>query len=124
MRAAALRTNDGTGRLLVSEGDLLPFNTPGLPNAGGTGPELFLAGDVRANEQVGLAALHTLFVREHNRLAQEMAANDPSLTGEEIYQEARRIVGALIQVITYNEFLPALLGPNALRPYRGYSSIT
>lgn len=120
VRAAALRTNDGTGRLLVSEGDLLPFNTPGLPNAGGTGSELFLAGDVRANEQVGLAALHTLFVREHNRLAQEMAANDPSLTGEEIYQEARRIAGALMQVITYNEFLPALLGPDAIRPYRGY----
>jgi hypothetical protein len=120
VRAAALRTNDGTGRLLVSAGDLLPFNIAGLPNAGGTGPELFLAGDVRATEQVALAALHTLFVREHNRLAQEIAAGDPSLTGEQIYQEARRIVGALMQVITYNEFLPALLGPNALGAYAGY----
>ncbi len=120
VRAAALRTNDGTGRLLVSAGDLLPFNTPGLPNAGGTGPELFLAGDVRANEQVGLTAMHTLFVREHNRLAAELAAADPLLTGEELYQESRRVVGALMQVITYNEFLPALLGPNALDPYRGY----
>lgn len=120
VRAAALRTNDGTGRLRVGAGDLLQFNTAGLPNAGGTGPELFLAGDVRANEQVGLSALHTLFVREHNRLAAEIAANDPSLTGEEIYQEARRIVGALMQVITYKEFLPVLLGRNALRPYRGY----
>jgi hypothetical protein len=120
VRASALRTNDGTGRLLVSEGDLLPFNTFGLPNAGGTGPELFLGGDVRANEQVGLTALHTLFVREHNRLAQEIAVNNPSLSGEEIYQEARRWVGALMQVITYNEFLPALLGPNALSPFLGY----
>jgi len=124
VRAAALRTNDGTGRLLVSTGDLLPFNTLGLPNAGGTGPELFLGGDVRANEQVGLSAVHTLFVREHNRLAAEIAANDPTLTGEEIYQEARRIVGALIQAITYNEFLPALLGPNSLRPYSGYRYLT
>ena len=122
LRAAALRTNDGTGRLLVSAGDLLPFNTAGLPNAGGTGPELFLAGDVRANEQVGLAALHTLFVREHNRLAEEIALNDPSLTGEQIHQEARRVVGALMQVITYNEFLPALLGLDALRPYYRYKS--
>jgi hypothetical protein len=122
VRAAALRTNDATGRLRVSQSDLLPFNTAGLPNAGGTGAELFLAGDVRANEQVGLAAMHTLFVREHNRLAAEIAANDPSLAGEEIYQEARRIVGALMQVITYNEFLPALLGPNALRPHTGYRS--
>jgi hypothetical protein len=120
VRAAALRTNDGTGRLLTSAGDLLPFNTAGLPNQGGTGFELFLAGDVRANEQVGLTAMHVLFVREHNRLAQEIATNDPSLSGEEIFQEARRIVGALMQVITYNEFLPALLGPNALMPWWGY----
>ena len=124
VRAAALRTNDGTGQMLVSQGDLLPFNTAGLPNAGGTGPELFLAGDIRANEQVGLTAMHALFVREHNRLALEIAAADPLLTGEEIYQEARRFVGALMQVITYNEFLPALLGPNALRPYAGYLSNT
>ncbi|MBW2551427.1 MAG: peroxiredoxin [Deltaproteobacteria bacterium] len=123
VRAAALRTNDGTGRLLVSAGDLLPFNSPGLPNAGGTDPSLFLAGDIRANEQVGLIAMHTLFMREHNRLAAEIAANDPALTGEEIYQEARRIVGALVQVITYNEFLPALLGPNALTTYWGYKWI-
>ncbi|MDH3485692.1 MAG: peroxidase family protein, partial [Myxococcales bacterium] len=120
VRAAALRTNDGTGQLLTSAGGLLPFNTAGLPNAGGTGPELFLGGDVRANEQVGLTAMHVLFVREHNRLAQEIATNDPTLSGEEIYQEARRIVGALMQVITYNEFLPALLGPNSLTPYMGY----
>lgn len=120
VRAAALRANDGTGRLLVSAGDLLPFNSAGLPNAGGTGPEMFLAGDERANEQVGLTAMHTLFVREHNRLAAEIAASNPELTGEEIYQEARRFVGALMQSITYNEFLPALLGANALGPYLGY----
>jgi len=120
VRAAALRTLDGTGRLRISAGDLLPFNVDGLPNAGGTGPELFLAGDVRANEQVGLAAMHVLFVREHNRLAAEIAAEDPTLSGETIYQEARRYVGALMQVITYHEFLPALLGPDALMHYRGY----
>jgi len=120
VRAAALRTNDGTGQLLVSAGDLLPFNSAGLPNAGGTDPSLFLAGDVRANEQVGLTAMHTLFVREHNRLAAEIAANDPALTGEEIYQEARRWVGALMQIITYKEFLPALLGPAALTHYWNY----
>jgi hypothetical protein len=121
VRAAALRTNDGTGRLLLSADDLLPFNTECFPNAGGPDPRLFLAGDVRANEQVGLIAMHTVFAREHNRLAAEIAANDPTLKGEEIYQEARRIVGALMQVITYEEFLPALLGPDALPAYPGYN---
>ncbi len=119
-RAAALRTNDGTGRLKVSAGNLLPFNTDGLHNAGGNDPDLFVAGDIRANEQLGLTAMHTLFVREHNRVADEIAASDPSLSGEEIYQRARRFVAALIQGITYNEFLPALLGPDALAPYTGY----
>lgn len=119
-RAAALRTLDGTGRLLTSAGDLLPFNTEGLPNAGGSSPALFVAGDVRANEQAGLTAMHTLFVREHNRLADEIAAANPGLGGDEIYERARRIVGGLVQAITVREYLPALLGPGALAPERGY----
>jgi hypothetical protein len=120
VRAAALRANDGTGRLRTSAGDFLPFNTAGLPNGGGPDPTLFLAGDVRANEQVGLTALHTLFVREHNRLAAEISARHPRLSDEKIYQRARRLVGAQMQVITYHEFLPGLLGANAVAPYRGY----
>lgn len=124
-RAAALRTNDGTGRLKVSSGDLLPFNEAGLPNAGGTGAGLFLAGDVRANEQAGLTALHTLFVREHNRLAAIVAQQYPLLTGDDVYHEARLMVGALIQAITYDEFLPALLGSSfAVQPWRGYKPNT
>ncbi len=119
-RATALRTNDGSGQLRTSNGQLLPFNTEGLANAGGTSASLFLAGDVRANEQVGLTALHTLFVREHNRLAAKIAARKPSLTGEQIYQRARKQVIAILQAITYNEFIPALLGEGALKPYRGY----
>ena len=119
-RAGALRANDGSGKLLQGEGGFLPFNVGGLPNAGGDSAALFLAGDVRANEHVGLAAMHTLFVREHNRLAENLRAENPEMAGEEIFQRARRIVGAEIQAITYNEFLPALLGEDALRPYRGY----
>ncbi|MGB0910241.1 MAG: peroxidase family protein [Nitrospirales bacterium] len=119
-RAQALRTNDGTGRLKMSKGRFLPYNVDGFPNAGGPAPELFLAGDIRVNEQVGLIAMHTLFVREHNRIAKNIRRQHSSMTGEKIYEKARRKVGALIQIITYNEFLPILLGKNALRPYRGY----
>ena len=119
-RAEALRMLDGSGKLKTSAGNLLPFNVDGLANAGGNSESLFLAGDVRANEQVGLTVMHTLFVREHNRLADDIAQNNPSWTGDQIYEKARQLVGAQMQVITYQEFLPALLGPKALRPYRGY----
>jgi len=119
-RATALRTMDGTGKLKTSGGgQFLPFNKEGLPNAGGDGNEnLFLAGDIRANEQIALSAMHTLFVREHNRLCDEMA--NQGLHGEVIYQRARKIIGAQMQVITYNEFLPVLLGQDAISQYKGY----
>ena len=124
VRASFLRTNDGTGKLKTSAGDLLPFNTALLPNdqfrSGPLDSSLFIAGDVRANQQIGLTATTTMFVREHNRLADEIAAADPTLSGEDIYQRARKIVGAQIQVITYNEFLPLLLGEGALSEYSGY----
>ena len=64
-----------------------------------------------------LSAIHTLFVREHNQLASAIAASSHGLSDEQIFQRTRRIVVAELQVITYNEFLPALLGANALRPY-------
>ncbi len=119
-RADWLRTKDGTGRLKISAGNLLPYNTAGLPNAGGLSPRLFLAGDVRTNEQIALATMHTLFVREHNRLADLILATEPHLDDEEVYQRARAIVGAQMQVITYKEFLPILLGSDAISPYMGY----
>ncbi|MEW4565943.1 peroxidase family protein [Bremerella sp. JC770] len=115
--AAALRTLEG-GRLKTSDGDLLPREGDVYEDAEGS--IFFVAGDVRANEQVGLTAMHTLFVREHNRLADEIAAANPDLTDEEIYQQARAIVIAEIQAITFNEFLPALLGPDAIAAYQGY----
>jgi len=100
---------------------VLPCNQHALENEGGRNrQDLFVGGDVRVNEQIGLMSMHTLFVREHNRLAEELADTDPGLSGEDIYQIARKIVGAEIQAITYNEFLPQLLGSDALGPYTGY----
>ena len=118
-RADALRSFEG-GLLLTSEGDLLPFNEDGLDNAGGTDASLFLAGDVRANENVALSAMHTIWVREHNFQAQLLAAEDPTLTDEQLYQAAKTIVTAELQAITYNEFLPALLGEDTVDDYSGY----
>ena len=112
-RAMALRSFSN-GQLKTSAGNLLPFNTMGLENAN-DGPvpddELFVAGDVRSNEHAGLAGIHTLFVREHNRLCIELLAKHPDWTDEQLYQRARKVVGALMQSITYRQWLPALLGP-------------
>src|SRR5262249_6165164 len=110
--------------LLTSAGNLLPFNTMGLPNAN-EGPtpnnQLFVAGDVRANENIELTAVQTLFMREHNRIAGMIKNALPVLSDEDIYQYARAIVIAEVQSITFNEFLPALLGPGVIGPYRGYN---
>ena len=118
-RADALRTGSG-GRLATSAGDMLPWNTAGMPNGGGPGANLFLAGDIRANEQSGLLASHTILVREHNRLADQIATQNPTWSDEQVYQRARRFLGAEIQAITYNEWLPALLGDHATGDYAGY----
>ncbi|MEM8732658.1 MAG: peroxidase family protein [Planctomycetota bacterium] len=120
-RADALRTFEG-GLLKTSEGDLLPFNEDGLLNAGGDSSSLFLAGDIRANENSALAAMHTIWVREHNRVATRISSENPELSDEEIYQQARQFVSAELQAITYNEFLPAILGNRALSRYDGYDA--
>src|SRR5438132_13768112 len=102
---------------------MLRFNTDGFFNANDAhifpDNRLFLAGDVRANENVELTSLQTLFMREHNRIADDLAQKNASWTDEQLYQGARKIVIAEIQAITYNEFLPAPLGRNALARYRG-----
>ena len=116
-----LRTHDGTGMLKTSEGGLLPYNTDGFHNApSDDDPTMFLGGDIRANEQAGLTCMHTLFVREHNYWAQQIAAQFPAADGDEIYERARAIVAAEMQAITYNEFLPVLLGVEAMGAYQGY----
>ena len=55
-------------------------------------------GDSRASEMPELASMHTLFVREHNRLATELKRLNARWDGERLYQEARKIVGAMVQV--------------------------
>lgn len=68
------------------------------------------AGDVRVNEQIGLTALHTVWMREHNRIANILADMNGHWDDTRLYEETRRIVIAQVQHITYNEFVPLLLG--------------
>ena len=121
-RANALRRNDGSGQLRTSHGGRFPmYNTEGFSNApADNDASLFLCGDVRANEQIGLTALHTIFMREHNYWANVIRQRFGSLSGNSIYRWARGLVGAEIQAITYNEFLPLLIGADAIPAYTGY----
>ncbi|MEZ4918554.1 MAG: peroxidase family protein [Saprospiraceae bacterium] len=129
-RASWLRAYYG-GRLKVSSGNLLPWNTttgeydapvdpsvPGMAMALPFVEKWFVAGDVRANENPFLTGMHTLFVREHNRLCEELKLENPDWTDEMLYQQARRLVGAEMQAIVYEEWLPAM-GVD-LPPYNGY----
>ena len=129
-RADWLRTFTG-GKLKTSPGNYLPYNTldgtlatdvdPQAPHMDNPLPfyeKVFVAGDVRANENPLLATLHTLFVREHNRLCDVLIARDPTSTDEELYQRARKLNGAILQSIVYNEWLPAM--GVELPTYTGY----
>lgn len=66
---------------------------------------------------MGLTSLHILFLRQHNNFAAALAALNPQWSDEVIYQETRRIIIALLQHITYNEFLPTLLGRRTMDAY-------
>jgi len=131
--ADALRTSEG-GLLKSSPGNMLPYdnatyfspaqitalNMANDPEAVSE-DELFAAGDVRANENIELTALETLFMRNHNRIAAKLERNHPAWSDEQLYQEARKLNIAQYQSIIYNEWIPAVLGNHALPRYRGYN---
>ncbi|KAG3274182.1 peroxidasin like [Ictidomys tridecemlineatus] len=118
-----------TGLTWSSSGKhLLPFSS-GPPTECTRGEQdshsspCFLAGDHRANEQLALTAMHTLWFREHNRVATELSALNPHWDGDTLYQEARKIVGAELQHITYSHWLPKILGDPGMKmlgEYQGY----
>ena len=70
----------------------------------------FRPGDLRMSEQPALHSLHVVFLRLHNKLASELADVNRHWNDEKIFQETRKIVGAIVQHITYREFLPIVLG--------------
>ena len=67
-------------------------------------------GDERAKEQPELTIMHSIWMKQHNKLAGELADINPSWNDETLYQEARKIVGAQMQHITYKEWLPIIIG--------------
>ena len=109
-------------------GQLLPFQPSDEPcnERGGC----FVAGDTRVNENTALAAMHTVWVRLHNFYAREIikAAKNrpgtfPTLQPNNrdrniiIFEEARKIVIAILQHIFYYEWLPIIVD---VPHYKGY----
>ena len=120
--ARALREFKG-GRLLVG-----PPHAPGarpalplLPAAQTVFPvfltqcpppntQCYVAGDVRANEHIALNIMHTIWLREHNRIVAVLAKLNPTFGDEVLYLLARHIIGGMMQKIVFEDYLPEVLG--------------
>ncbi|CAL4107451.1 unnamed protein product, partial [Meganyctiphanes norvegica] len=83
----------------------------------------FDARPVRWPSETGLLTLHTIWFREHNRMAKELAIINPHWDGDTLYHESRKIIGGMMQHITYKHWLPHILGVKGMEmlgDYKGY----
>lgn len=70
----------------------------------------FDLGDPRVNIQPDMAVQTISLLRLHNTLCEELKRINPSWNDERLYQEARRLLIGMYQHVTYNEFVPVLVG--------------
>lgn len=77
----------------------------------------YLIGDFRASQIISLTALHILFAREHNRIADILSGLNPRWSDDVIFFETKRIVEAEIQHIVYNEWLPQVVGTETMQRF-------
>ena len=114
----SLNLNIQPGTLPISPGPTTPNCLNGL--------NCFMAGDRRVSEQFSLSVMHTIWLREHNRLAEKLGQLNPTWSDEAIFQVARRIVIAEVQNIVFSEYLPIIIGKSGvditLGPYKGYDA--
>ncbi|CAH1135684.1 unnamed protein product [Ceutorhynchus assimilis] len=99
-----------------NQGALEPPDPPGgeICTEGAMSDECIQSGDGRFSETPGLVAVHTVFVRYHNKIANLLTQINRHWSDERVFQETRRIVYAAIQHITYKEYLPVVLGPEVM----------
>ncbi|XP_060804485.1 chorion peroxidase [Amyelois transitella] len=121
IRASQLRSGTaGKLKMLrVGARELLPPSTDlndgcNTAEMNAQGRYCFETGDDRANENLHLTTMHLIWARQHNRLADALAKLNPTWDDDTVYFEARKILGAQMQHITYTEFLPAILGNDVM----------
>ena len=114
-KGLALRSLVG-GKLKVGQGNLPPRGCTKMgvgmsnPIHGVENNQLFCVGDVRGNENIMLIVFHTLFVREHNRLAEELEVGHPDWSDDELFFKARALNIAAYQQIAFYEYSRAIMG--------------
>ncbi|XP_050395951.1 eosinophil peroxidase [Patella vulgata] len=105
------------GRMKTSAGDLLPRGRDEDCIRGPNAPFCFDAGDERVHVFPGLTALHTLFVRIHNYIVEDLTQHNAKWNGERLFQETRKIISAIMQRITYLEFVPEVLSESTIKKF-------
>ena len=120
--------NRGRGMMMLADNDLLPQDPTEKPSDCLDFREdqrCFRGGDDRVNQNPALMSMSTILVREHNRIASILGQINPQWSDEIVFQETRRIVVAFMQHITFNEYVPILLGQSlsellGLTPAKGF----
>lgn len=102
----------GLRGLLKTSPGFMTIGRPYMPLGPPTQGNQFAGGEARANENMALASIHTLFLWIHNSIADELADLNAHWNDERVFLEARRIVQALYQHVVYQEYLPLIIGPD------------
>ncbi|CAH0564612.1 unnamed protein product [Brassicogethes aeneus] len=107
------------GKLIYGRPRQGPLNPPDPPGgeicrSGAISSDCFRTGDGRSDEQPALTALHTVWVRYHNKIANVLGKLNLHWSDEKTYQETRKIVYSVVQHITYREFLPIVVGQDVM----------
>lgn len=120
----ALSAHKG-GKLVVGVNNELPRNDPkdafaeNECNLFGPSDTSHMTGDARVDENFVLTAIHLLFVRQHNRIADQLAASHSEWDDEKLFQESRKRNIAIFQHLIYDEVLPRVYGSKATRKIIG-----